>query len=64
MKNLREILFWKFTDIWYNNIPVSLRVRFDQFLFEYIQYSFGSGGVISKNDLEGQKSNNVQEVQT
>ena len=33
-----------------------------QFLFEDSQYCFESGMVISKNDIEGKQSNNVQEV--
>ena len=41
-----------------------MRVDFDKFIFEYIQYYFESGRVISKNDLEGQRGHNVQEVQT
>ena len=63
MNKLGEILFWISTDSWEKNITVSVRVDFDKFIFEDIKDCFESGMVISKNDLEGQQSHNVQEVQ-
>ena len=62
MNKLREILFWYDTDSWDNNIPISLRIDFGKFRFECSLNCFESGRVISKNDLEGQQTHNVQEV--
>ena len=61
---LREIFFWKCTDIWDHNIPISMRVYLDKFWFEYILGCFESGRLISRNVLEGQQSHNVQQVHT
>ena len=62
INKLREI-FKKCIYSWDKNIPVSVSVEFENFRFEYGQDCFEDGGVISKNDLESQKSHNVQEVQ-
>ena len=61
MNNLRDFFGWG-TDSWDKNIPVYLRVDFDKFQFEDSLHYFQSSMVISKNDLEGQQSHNVQEV--
>ena len=54
INNLNEI-FLQGTDSWDHNIPVSLRVDPAKFRFEDIPDCFGSGTVISKNNLEGLK---------
>ena len=55
-------MFWKFIDIWDNNIPVSERIDFDNFGSNIVKI-FESGRIIYKNDLEGKQSHNVTEVQ-
>ena len=64
MNKLRDILFWKFTESWDNNITIYLKLDFETFIFEDIQDYFESGRVISKNDLAGKQNHNVWEVQT
>ena len=64
MNKLRDILFWKFTESWDNNITIYLKLDFETFIFEDGQDYFESGRVISKNDLEGKQNHNVWEVQT
>ena len=64
MNNIKEVMFWYWKDSWYNNIPVSLRVELEKYQFEDSLDCFGSGRVISKNDREGQQSQNFQEAQT
>ena len=40
MNNLREILFWEYTDCWDHNISVSLRVDFDHFNLKIVVVSY------------------------
>ena len=57
-----KMLFWKCTDSWDNNIPISVRVYLEHFYLNIVKI-FEAGRVISKNYLEGQQSHTFQEVQ-
>ena len=62
MNKLRDILFWKFTDSWENNIPVYLKVYFENYDFNIVNIVLSLVGW-SKNDLEVQQSEKFQGVQ-
>ena len=51
--------FFKWTYSWGNNIPFSVRVDFDSFDLNIVDF-FESGRVIPKKKLEGQQIHNVQ----